>query len=105
MVARADKVQLLGGIGFAAQAHRNNEMALGTRASQYRMRGLSPKGGFINNRYQNSGQKRIVTTMHVNLFQNIEPMHVRNMRPSLMTGFQNIPIPFHSRLPRIRYGE
>ena len=37
-------------------------MALGTRASQYRMRGLSPKGGFINNRYQNSGQKRIVTT-------------------------------------------
>ena len=49
-------------IGFGAQAHRDNEMALGTRESQYRLRGLSPKGGFINSRYQNSGEKRIVTT-------------------------------------------
>jgi len=49
-------------IGFGAKARRDNEIAMGSRASSYRLRGLASGGSFVGSKYQNSGDKRIVTT-------------------------------------------
>ena len=49
-------------IGYGARARRDHEIAVGTRASSYRLRGLAPGGSFVGSKYQNSGDKRIVTT-------------------------------------------
>ena len=38
-------------------------MTLGTKASSYKMPGLS-RNGFVGSRYQNSGSKRVVTEAH-----------------------------------------
>ena len=49
-------------IGYGAEASRDDEIAVGTRGSSYRLRGLTAGGGFVGSKYQNSGEKRLVTT-------------------------------------------
>jgi len=48
-------------IGAGALADRAYQMTFGTKASSYKMPGLS-RNGFVGSRYQNQGNKRIVTT-------------------------------------------
>ena len=49
-------------IGYGAEAYGDDEIAIGARGSSYRLRGLVGGGGFVESKYQNSGEKRLVTT-------------------------------------------